>query len=150
MPTIRERKTLPYSSANIFELVANVEDYPNFLPWAKSARVYNKTESNFNADLTIGYKMFEETYTSKVELLQKNNDNFQVRAFATHGPFEYLINSWDIQPLERDMCEVAFFLEFSFKQSWFARLLTPMFHQATQKMMEAFEKRAHSLFGSNS
>ena len=146
MPIIHEKKILPYSSQEIFQLVIHVDDYPNFLPWAQSARVYNKTESGFDADLTIGYKMFEETYTSKVEFKNEEDQYFQVKTTATHGPFEYLTNCWKINFVELKQCEVDFSLNFEFKSSWFSGLLTPVFHQATLKMMEAFEKRAHERF----
>lgn len=146
MPIIREKKILPYSSQEIFQLVIHVEDYPSFLPWAKSARVYNKTESGFDADLTIGYKMFEETYASKVEFTNESDNHFQVKTVATHGPFEHLTNCWVISLTKPKQCEVDFLLNFEFKSSWFSGLLTPVFHQATQKMMEAFEKRACEKF----
>lgn len=147
MPTIQEQKILPYSAKNIFSLVINVEDYPQFLPWAQTARVYNKTENGFNADLSIGYKMFSETYTSKVDFSVENESVFQVKTIATHGPFEYLNNQWNIKCLENKKCEVDFSLNFEFKNSFFSGILTPVFHQATNKMMEAFEQRAYELFG---
>ncbi len=147
MPKILEHKVLPYSSEDIFNLVINVEDYPEFLPWAQSAKVYNKTNSGFDADLGIGYKMFAETYTSKVEFFAENPSLFQIKTNATHGPFEYLNNEWEIKPLDLQKCDVKFSLNFEFKNNLLGGFLTPIFQQATQKMIEAFEQRAEHLYG---
>ncbi|GEQ96724.1 ubiquinone-binding protein [Iodidimonas gelatinilytica] len=96
MPHHEERKYLPYSPEQMFNLVANVEVYPEFLPWLVSARVYDRRENSFQADLIVGFKVFKERFTSRVTL----DNPRHVRVDYIKGPLRYLHNDWTFHDVE--------------------------------------------------
>jgi coenzyme Q-binding protein COQ10 len=116
MPTHAERKFLPYSPEQMFDLVADVGKYPQFLPWCVGSRVRRQTEEELVADLTIGFGPFRESFTSRVALDRPE----RVRVTYENGPFRYLNNQWDFKP-RGSGTEVAFFVDFEFR----SRILRP-------------------------
>lgn len=143
MPKHRETRTLPYSQEQMFDLVADVERYPEFLPWVVGARVDRRDGANaFEADLLVGFKMIRERYTSKVELDRPN----RVDVTYTRGPFRYLENHWQFEP-HPDGCQVDFYLDFEFRSRILQRIMGGLFHEAVKKMVSAFEARAKRLYG---
>jgi coenzyme Q-binding protein COQ10 len=147
MPSLTQTKTLPYSAHSIYQLVMDIEKYPEFLPWCKQAKIIEKiSEKNLRADLLINFKNFFEKYRSDVKH-GKNDDGFFVDVVAIDGPFKSLVNKWQISDSEnKKSCEVKFFIEFEFNSFFLEKMIGGIFARATEKMMTAFEKRAKDTF----
>jgi coenzyme Q-binding protein COQ10 len=143
MPSHRETRTLPYTPEQVFDLVADVERYPEFLPWCVGARVRERSESTILADLMIGFKMIRERYTSRVVLDRPNRIDVE---YGHEGPFRHLENQWAFKPAPGG-CEVEFFLDFEFKSRMLQRLIGVLFQEAVRRMVSAFEARARALYG---
>lgn len=142
MPTHAERKVLRYSPEQMFDLVADVRRYPEFLPWCVGARVLSSTETELIADLTIGFKMFRETFRSRVTLERPDH----VHVTYETGPFRYLNNHWRFRPMPQG-CEVEFFVDFEFKSRILQMAIGVVFNEAVRLMVRAFERRAMMLYG---
>ncbi len=142
MPTHAERKILPYSPEQMFDLVADVGKYPSFLPWCAGARVRSHTETELVADLTIGFGPFRESFTSRVALDRPNS----VGVKYENGPFRYLNNQWAFKPNPKG-CEVNFFVEFEFKSRLLQSAIGVVFNEAVRRMVNAFLKRARDVYG---
>jgi len=106
MPTHAEKRTLRYTPEQMYDLVADVRRYPEFLPWCVGARVISQTDSELLADLTIGFKLFRETFRSRVQLDRPH----EVKVRYENGPFRYLNNTWKFHPVEGGT-EVDFFVD---------------------------------------
>ena len=143
MPQHAERRFLPYSSGQMFDLVAAVERYPEFLPWCLGARVTRREAGLVEADMLVGFKMFRERFGSRV-LLHRGEYRIEVR--YTHGPFRYLINRWRFRE-RRGGCEVDFFVDFEFRSWLLKRVMGGLFADAVDRMVRAFEGRARQLYG---
>ena len=150
MPTHAEKKILPYSDEQLFELVADVRRYPEFLPWCVGARVISRTETELVADLTIGFKMFRETFRSQVTLERPHH----VHVRYLNGPFRYLNNHWRFRPVPGGVApeargpatEVDFFVDFEFKSRLLQAVIGTVFNEAVRLMVRAFERRAYVLY----
>lgn len=142
MPTHAERKVLPYSPEQMFDLVADVGKYPQFLPWCVGARVRSHTDVLLIADLTIGFGPFRESFTSRVELDKPR----QVQVKYENGPFRYLNNQWSFEPDPKG-CQVKFFVEFEFKSRLLQAAIGVVFNEAVKLMVNAFLKRARDVYG---
>ena len=142
MPTHAERKVLPYSPEQMFDLVADVDKYPKFLPWCAGARVRTQTETQLVADLTIGFGPFRESFTSRVELDRPN----QIQVKYENGPFRYLNNQWTFEPHPKG-CTVKFFVEFEFRSRLLQAAIGVVFNEAVKLMVNAFLKRAREVHG---
>lgn len=141
MPTHAERRFLPYKPEQLFELVADVERYPEFLPWCIGARVRSREGNVLTADLIIGFKMIRERFTSRVEL----NRPDRVDVAYTHGPLRYLNNHWIFEPAPGG-CVIDFYVDFEFRSAILQRLIGALFNEAVRRMVGAFESRAHQLY----
>ena len=147
MPKIVETKIMNFSAKEIYDLVVDVESYPQFLPWCKNAQISKPISvSNNQAELLINFKNIFEKYTSDVVFLQQSPSEYFVEAKAIKGPFKSLINQWKITEIEHKKTQVEFFLEFEFNSILLGKMLGAIFSSATQKMMKAFENRALSLY----
>ena len=142
MPIHQDKIIAPYAASKIFDLVLDVQEYPKFLPWCKSARIIERGDGYVIADLTIGYKMMTATYRSKVKFTPSRIDIEYVE-----GPFKKLHNHWQFKPLSDDSCEVEFFIDFEFKSSVFQHMIELLFSEAVKVMVGAFEKRAKVVYG---
>ena len=142
MPTHAERKTVPYRPEQLFDLVADVGSYPQFLPWCVGARVRSRTETELVADLTIGFGPFRESFTSRVALDRAN----RVRVTYENGPFRYLNNQWVFRPDPRG-CVVDFFVDFEFRSRVLQMAIGVVFNEAVRRMVNAFLKRAREKYG---
>ena len=142
MPTHAERQVVPYRADQLFDLVANVDRYPEFLPWCIGARVRTRTERELLADLTIGFGPFRETFTSRVTL----NRPLRIRVRYENGPFRYLNNQWDFAPHQQG-CEVGFVVDFEFRSRILQAAIGVVFNEAVRRMVGAFRKRAHDVYG---
>jgi coenzyme Q-binding protein COQ10 len=138
MPHHEEQATLPYTADELFEVVADVKDYPSFIPWCSGARIHHEDEREITADLVIGFGPFQESFTSQVTLDRPR----QVSVCAVEGPLEHLTNTWTFTPAG-DQTHVAFVIDFQFKSHLLDHVANGMFHEATTRMMSAFESRMH-------
>ncbi len=143
MPTHAERRELPYSCQQVFDLVADVDRYPEFLPWCRSARVFRREGNVLYGDLVVGFKMFRERFTSKVTLNAPDRIDVQY----IEGPFRYLNNHWAFIPAGEGRCTIDFYVDFEFRSRILKRVLTPLFNEVVQRMVSAFDARARELYG---
>ncbi len=142
MPSHAERKTLPYSREQLFDLVADVGRYPEFLPWCVGTRVRSASDTMMVADMIIGFKAFRETFTSRVALQRPD----RIDVSYEDGPFKYLRNRW-IFETSGDSTTIDFHVDFEFRSRILERAIGVVFGQAVVRMVGAFEKRAHELYG---
>lgn len=143
MPTHAERRRVPYTREQIFDLVADVERYPEFLPWCVAARIRRREGPNaFVADLVIGYKMFRERFTSHVGLYPPS----RIDVIYYEGPFRYLNNHWNLEPDGEGGCIIDFYVDFEFQSRFLQRVIRTLFNEAVQRMVGAFERRAKVLY----
>jgi coenzyme Q-binding protein COQ10 len=138
MPHHEERTTLHYSSDELFAVVADVKDYPAFVPWCSGARLLREDEREIIAELVIGFGPFQESFTSQVSLDRPR----EVLVRAVDGPLEHLTNIWTFTPVA-DRTLVDFSIDFQFKSDLLDHVATQLFHTAAIRMMSAFESRVH-------
>jgi coenzyme Q-binding protein COQ10 len=143
MPTHAERRKLPYAPEQLFELVADVERYPEFLPWCVGARVRERKPNLVVADLLIGYRMVRERFTSRVTLdrPRRIDDSY------SDGPFRYLDNHWLFEPLPDGGTMLDFYVDFEFRSRMLQQIIEVLFNEAVKRMVSAFETRARRLYG---
>ena len=146
MPGIRETRRLPYSAEQMFDLVADVARYPEFLPWVVATRVRSDDGQEMLADMLVGFKALREKFTSKV-LKERPN---RLEVIYVDGPMRDLDNIWHFRSLPDGGCELDFCVEFSFKNKMFEMLAGSYFDRAFHKMVAAFEARADELYGNSS
>ena len=146
MPTHAEKRHLPYTPEQLYELVSRVERYPEFLPWCKASRITRREGDVFWADLVIAFKVFRERFSSKVTLIPKTGVDVEY----INGPFRYLNNHWRFLPAEDGGCIVDFYVDFEFRSKMLQSLIGLLFNEAVQRMVAAFETRAHQLYGPKS
>ncbi len=142
MPTHAEKQILPYTQEQLFDLVADVDKYPRFLPWCVASRVRHRTDTHLTSDLTIGFGPFRESFTSSVTLDHPRRVNVKYES----GPFRYLNNQWDFAPHDGGT-EVSFFVDFEFRSRILQAAIGVVFNEATKRMVNAFRKRARDVYG---
>src|SRR3546814_3290194 len=130
MPTHAERRFLPYTQEQLFTLVAEVERYPEFLPWCIAARIRSRQDNVVVADLVIGFKMVRERFTSRVTL----DPPQRIDVAYTEGPLRYLNNHWVFEPAPGG-CVIAFFVDFEFKSAILQRIIGALFNEAVRRMV---------------
>lgn len=146
MPSFTQSRILPYPAQAIYDLVMDIEKYPEFLPWCKQVRIIEKiSETNLQADLLVNFKNFFEKYRSDVKHGQVAENNYFIDVVAIEGPFKKLINQWRIHELESQKCQVDFFVDFEFNSFFLTKMIGSIFERATVKMMAAFEERAKTV-----
>ncbi len=143
MPKHSEVKILPYTPRQLFDLVADVGKYPEFLPWCVGARIKEQTETLVLADLVVGFKLFREQFTSKVTL---DPDTHVIEVEYLDGPFRYLNNRWQFLD-HPEGCKIDFFVDFEFKSLILQKTIGVFFGEAVIRMISAFESRARELYG---
>lgn len=143
MPIHAEKKLLPYSREHLFDLVADIERYPEFLPWCVGARVRERHDNEILGDLLIGYKMIRERFTSRVVLTPPE----RIDVSYSEGPFKYLTNHWVFVEQPHGECLIDFYVDFEFRSKMLQRLMGVFFNEAVRRMVAAFEARAHQLYG---
>ena len=149
MPTLRQQQTLPYSAQQLFDLVADVERYPEFLPWCRAARILAREEGEFTAELLVSFKHISESYTSRVVLLPAASESApsRIEVTMTKGPFSHLVNEWDFTPQPEGGTKLDFFIDFGFRSRLLGAMIGPLFSSAAEKMGDAFQSRAEALYG---
>lgn len=143
MSTRLQSHFLPYSPDQLYDLVADVEKYPEFLPWCTAVRILSKSDVEVIADLSVGYKFFRETFRSRVHLTPKTRIDVEY----INGPFHYLNNHWGFKEASRGGTNVDFFIDFQFRNSLFQSATKVVFESAFNQMLSSFEKRAQHLYG---
>jgi coenzyme Q-binding protein COQ10 len=146
MPGIHEVRRLPYSAEQMFDLVADVARYGEFLPWVVATRIKSDSESEMIADMLVGFKHLREKFTSRVI---KDRPR-RIEVIYLDGPMKDLDNRWLFTPTPEGGCEIDFCVDFTFRSSVFEALAGQYFDRAFRKMMAAFEARADDLYGSRS
>ena len=146
MPGIREVRRLPYSAEQMFDLVADVGRYPEFLPWIMATRVRSDSGTEMMADMLIGFSAIREKFTSRVEKRRPE----EISVHYVDGPLRDLDNVWLFRPAGESACEIDFSVEFTFRNSLFEKLAGQYLERAFRKMVAAFEARAAQLYGSSS
>ncbi len=142
MPTHAEHKIVAYRPGQLFDIVADVGRYPEFLPWCVGAKVRSRTETELVADLVIGFGPFREGFTSRVALDRPH----KVAVRYEKGPFRYLNNQWSFSPHPQG-CKVDFFVDFEFRSRLLQSAIGVVFNEAVRRMVNAFLKRARDLYG---
>ena len=146
MPRHSETKHLPYTPDQLFDLVADVEHYDEFLPWVVAVRVTSSSETETVADLVVGFNAFKERFTSRVAKQRPGH----ILVDYIEGPLKYLKNEWRFEPAADGGTNVHFSVDFAFKSRLFETLAGAMFDRALRRMTGAFEQRAVALYGSSS
>lgn len=143
MPRHEETRHLPYTPEQMFDLVADVQRYEEFLPWVSAIRIRSNSDTEMVADMIVGFKGLRETFTSKV--VKRRPD--ELRVDYLDGPLKYLYNLWHFRSDGHGGVFVDFEVDFAFKNRLFEALAGQVFGSALRKMIGAFETRAAALYG---
>lgn len=147
MPTHSETRTLPYTARQMYDLVADVAQYPQFLPWTAAARIRSREDRGDHevmlADLVISFKVFRERFGSRVTLWP---DQHRIDTEYLDGPFKYMQSKWEFRDVD-DGVEVHFFVDFEFRNRILQGAAGMFFYEAMQRIVRAFERRAAALYG---
>ena len=147
MPKQEESKTVNYSKDQMFDLVADIDRYDEFLPWCNNSKIINTSIKDgikiVIADLEIGYDQFVYTYRSEVKL---HKDKSEINVRNLDGPFKYLENNWKFVTVNESECEIQFKIDFELNITLFDILMRKFFDLAFQKMVDAFISRANEIY----
>ena len=149
MPSFSSKRRVHHSAPQMFDLVADVERYPEFVPLCKSLKIRQRTPKPDGteiviADMTVSFKLVREAFTSRVTL---DRANLTIMVEYLKGPFSRLENRWSFEPRSETVCDVGFFLSYEFKSRMLAILMGSMFDTAFKRFAAAFEKRADAVYG---
>jgi coenzyme Q-binding protein COQ10 len=149
MPQFSSKRRVRHTAREMFDLVADIERYPEFVPLCKSLKIRQRTAradgtETVIADMTVSFKLVRESFTSKVTL---DRPNLKILVEYLQGPFSRLENRWTFEPRSDDACDVGFFISYEFKSRMLALLMGAMFDAAFQRFAAAFEKRADVVYG---
>jgi len=149
MPQFRTKRRVRHAAAEMFDLVADMESYPEFVPLCQSMRVRKRTTTGEGietvvAEMTVAYKVIHETFTTRVTL---DRANLQILVEYLSGPFSRMENRWDFHPAGDHLCDVEFFISYEFRSRMFAMLMGAMFETAFRRFSQAFERRADQVYG---
>jgi coenzyme Q-binding protein COQ10 len=148
MPQLSTARRVPHSAADMFELVADVERYPEFVPLCEALTVRKRSREGGKdvivADMTVAYKLVRQTFTSRVTLDRRN---LEILVEYLEGPFRRLNNTWKFRPQTQSACDVEFFIAYEFKSRTLGLLMGAMFDTAFRRFSAAFERRADQVYG---
>jgi coenzyme Q-binding protein COQ10 len=149
MPRFSSKRQVQHSASQMFDLVADVERYPEFVPLCQSLRIRQRTQQPDGtevviADMMVSFKLIKESFTSRVTL---DRANLRILVEYLRGPFSNLENRWSFEPKGEGACEVTFYLSYEFKSRMLAMLMGSMFDTAFRRFAAAFEKRADAIYG---
>ncbi|WP_102867736.1 type II toxin-antitoxin system RatA family toxin [Pseudovibrio exalbescens] len=150
MPSFKTVHRVQHSARDMFDLVADVEQYPRFVPLCQNLVVRGRRELEGEremliADMTVAYKVVRETFTSRVTL---DPAELQILVEYLDGPFKHLENRWTFFPREAEGCDISFYIDYEFKSRTLSALMGTMFDRAFRKFSAAFEARADEVYGS--
>lgn len=149
MPSFATTRRVRHTAQNMFDLVADAEHYPRFLPLCEALRIRGRQDLGEGrevlvADMTVSFKLVRETFTSRVVL---DRPALTIHVAYLDGPFQHLDNRWTFTPVGDDACDVGFSIDYAFKNRMLGALMGAMFDRAFRKFAEAFEKRADEVYG---
>jgi coenzyme Q-binding protein COQ10 len=149
MPNFSSKRRVHHSAPQMFDLVADVERYPEFVPLCKALKIRQRTPKPDGteiviADMTVSFKLVRESFTSRVTL---DRANLKILVEYLKGPFSNLENRWTFEARSETDCDVGFFLAYEFRSRMLAMLMGTMFDTAFQRFAAAFEKRADAVYG---
>jgi coenzyme Q-binding protein COQ10 len=148
MPELSTTRRVRHAASQMFDLVADVEHYPEFVPLCESLRVRKRLEEGGKhiivADMTVAYKLVRETFTSRVTL---DRTNLQILVEYLEGPFRRLHNRWNFRPAGERSCDVEFYIAYEFRSRTLGMLMGAMFDAAFRRFAAAFEERADQVYG---
>lgn len=149
MPRFSSKRRVRHTAPQMFDLVADVERYPEFVPLCQALKIRQRTPKDDGteivvADMTVSFKLVRETFTSKVTL---DRPNLKILVEYLRGPFSNLENRWSFEPKSETECDVGFFLDYEFRSRMLAMLMGSMFDAAFARFSTAFEKRADAIYG---
>ena len=150
MPDFSTTRRVRHAASDMFDLVADVERYPQFVPLCRSLAVRNRTAAGPDgieiivADMTVAYKLLSETFRSRVTL---DRPNLQILVEYLEGPFSHMRNRWEFHPAGQHLCDVKFSIDYEFRSRALALVMGAMFDTAFRRFAEAFEKRADQIYG---
>lgn len=146
LPRHSETRLLPWTPEELFDLVADVRRYPEFLPWVAAVRVRSNEPGLIVADMSVGFKSLKESFTSRVEL----DRPARIHVDYISGPLKRLHNDWHFHTAEGGGTALEFHVDFEFRNKLFEKLAGTFFHEAFKRMVSSFEARAGKLYGSRS
>ncbi len=152
MPAHAEQQIMPYTTQQLFDLVADIERYPDFLPWCRAARIIERGEDELLGELVIAFHHLSENYTSRVTMKRPatSDEAGAIDVVMVKGPFEYLVNRWRFTPTVtkdgKEGSEIDFFLDFKFRSHILEKIMGGLFGKATAKMVSAFKTRADAMY----
>ena len=148
MPELSTTRRVHHAAAAMFDLVADVEHYPEFVPLCQSLRVRKRVREGGKdvivADMTIAYKLIRETFTSRVTL---DKPNLEILVEYLEGPFRRLNNRWNFRAVADQACDVEFFIAYEFRSRTLSMLMGTVFDAAFRRFAAAFERRADQVYG---
>ncbi|MBI4183816.1 MAG: type II toxin-antitoxin system RatA family toxin [Proteobacteria bacterium] len=143
MPTHAEKRVLPYTPEELFDLVADIERYPEFLPWCVGTRVTKREDNVIDAEMLVGFKIFRERFVTR-DVLDRPR---RIDVSYAEGPFQRLNNHWVFTPVGEGACELDFYIDFEFSSKLLQKTIGYLFNEAVQLMVRRFEQRARALYG---
>lgn len=146
MPVINQQRRMVWSASQMYDLVADVKRYPEFLPWVVATRIRSDSETEMVADMMVGFLALREKFTSRV----KKDRPRRIAVEYLDGPLQHLSNTWDFAETEDGGCVIDFCVDFTFRNAIFEKLAGQYLDRAFRKMVAAFETRAEKLYGSSS
>lgn len=142
MPDIKRTAIVPHTAAQMFELVNNIEDYPQFIPYCKSTEIISRNIDEVHATLNFAKGGFEKSF-STINRLQPDK---MIEIRLLHGPFRHLEGFWEFKPLSDNSCQVILDLEFEFSNRFLSIAFEPLFTQIANMLVDAFSKRAEQVY----
>jgi coenzyme Q-binding protein COQ10 len=154
LPQHHESRDLPYTARQIYDLVADIESYPKFLPWNSAARIRSRRLRDdgaelLAADLVVSFKVFRERFGSRVVLWPADPATGALKIDTEYldGPFRHMKSGWTFVDRPEGGCKVDFFVDFEFRNAILQRLIGVVFHEAMSRIVRAFDERAKALYG---
>jgi len=149
MPRFSNKRRVQHTADQMFDLVADVERYPEFVPLCSALKIRQRNAKPDGlevivADMTVSFKLVKETFSSRVTL---DRPSRKILVEYVSGPFSTLENRWTFEPKEEGACDVGFFIAYEFKSRMLAMLMGTMFDTAFARLSAAFEKRADAIYG---
>lgn len=149
MPQFSAKRQVRHAASDMFDLVADVEKYPQFVPLCAAMRLRSSQEKDNGivvlvAEMTVAYKLVRQSFTSRVTL---DKPNLRIQVEYLDGPFSHMQNRWSFRPSGADTCEVEFFIDYEFRSRTLAVLMGAMFETVFRRMASAFEQRADAVYG---
>ncbi len=149
MPQFTSKRRVRHAAADMFDLVADVERYPEFVPMCRELKIRRRTSGPEGvdiiiADMSVAYKLVRETFTSRATL---DRPNLQILVEYIEGPFSHMENRWTFHPVAERSCEVEFYISYEFRSRMLGILMGAMFDLAFRRFVQAFERRADSIYG---